>query len=232
MRDSYKLPPSDDPHFEYLARQASLDCQVTHQLLLLESDIIKSVTELMDSLHIQVRDKDTVDKITSQIALFHDTNGLAKQSNFRARSLITSVACKAKLNIRDVILSKSSGEPCVMDALRGSCFLSEGVFGPIPQVTQTQINNFTSRADGRLSFQVTTTRKKRPASPHPSRGGGQKRGTHSTVRAPVNYHTPASYCPVPLPSSSKVPQATSLFADQPRRGQRGKHNKRGKGSRR
>ena len=230
-KDSFKMPPSDDPHFEFYGRQTTLDCQITHELLTLESDILGSVSDMLDGLHIAEDGEAALSDIRTSIALFYDTNGLAKQSNFRARSYAITSACKAKLNIRDMILGKASGDSCIMDALRGSCFLTDGIFGPIPKETQAQIDSFTSRADGKLSFgSASSTASRKRASPHPTRGNQKKRGPYVNYNAaPSQYHSSGQYYSNPQPSPSRVPQSQALFADPPRRGQRGKP-RRGRGS--
>ena len=47
MKDSFKLPTSDDPKFELWGRKGVLDCQVTHELLKLEAKLIESLSGLL-----------------------------------------------------------------------------------------------------------------------------------------------------------------------------------------
>ena len=110
MKDRFKLPTSDDPKFEFWGRKGVLDCQITHELLTLEADLVNSMTGLLELLEVTDENADILKTIGHKIKLFSNVNGLALQSNFRARSWATTTACKAKLNIRDIILQKTTGD--------------------------------------------------------------------------------------------------------------------------
>ena len=235
MKDKFKLPTSDDPKFELWGRKGVLDCQITHELLNLESNLIKSMAGLLDSLEVTEENAATHKAIGDKLKLFINVNGLALQSNFRARSWASTTSCKAKLNIRDSILQKTAGDPVVSEALRGSCFLNEGIFGPIPQVTQELVNAFPSREETRLSFvSSASTAKKRPASSQ-HRGNAKRRVVLDKSAYMGLYNTPynqptTSYVSQP-PSTSQVATSPALFHTAKSQGHRGK-NKKGKGFKR
>ena len=231
MKDRFKLPPSDDPKFEFWGRKGVLDCQITHELLTLESDLIKSLTELLETLEVTDQNIDTHTSIKQKLKLFCNVNGLALQSNFRARSWAATTSCKAKLNMRDIILQKTSGDSVVSEALRGSCFLNEGIFGPIPQDTQELVNAFPSRDEARLSFVSSSTHtKKRPSTSTQNRGQ-TRRKTNYKGFYDSPYTTPTTSYAAPSTSTSQIATSPALFQAPKPQSHRGK-NKRGKGFRR
>ena len=148
--DSMKLPISDNPLFEFWGRQSTLECQITNELLLLENDIAGTISELIDNLTITDANAETIIELKESVELLKDANALARSSNFRAKSYSITSACKAKLNMRDDLLSKVKGEDYIKNALRGSCFMNEDLFGPIPSVVQSKIDSFTNRSDAKL----------------------------------------------------------------------------------
>ena len=230
-KDRFQLPQSDDPKFEFWGRQGSIDCQVTHELLSLESNLVKSVAVLLDSLEPSERDADVHVAIAKKLQLFIHTNGLALQSNFRARTWALTSSCKAKLNIRDVILDKTKGDSVVSEALRGSCFLNKGIFGPIPQDTQGLVDAFPSREDSRLSFVASTQHRKRTSTSSHARGPARKRVNFRELYNPPHRHAGGSHDFQSPSSSTTVSSAPALFPQARPQGHRGKH-RRGRTSRR
>ena len=228
-KDRFKLPSSDDPKFEFWGRKGVLDCQITHELLNLESNIIKSMTGLLDSLEVTEENAATHKAIGDKSNLFINVNGLALQSNFRALSWGATTSCKAKLNIRDCILQKTAGDSVVSEALRGSCFLNEGIFGPIPQDTQELVNAFPSCEESRFSF-VSSASQAKKRSTSQNRGHAKRNSAYMGL-----YNTPynqpnMSYVSQP-PSTSQVPTSPALFLTPKPQGQRVK-NKKGRGFKR
>lgn len=228
MKDRFKLPTSDDPKFEFWGRKGVLDCQITHELLTLEADLVNSMTGLLELLEVTDENADILKSIGHKIKLFSNVNGLALQSNFRARSWATTTACKAKLNIRDIILQKTTGDSVVSEALRGSCFLNEGIFGPIPQDTQELVNAFPSREESRLSFvSPGSLSKKRPSTAN-HRGQAKRTAYKGIYNSP---YIPAQSCVTHSPSTSQIPAAPALFRTPKPQGHRGK-SKNGRGFKR
>ena len=231
MKDKFKLPPSDDPKFEFWGRKGVLDYQITHELLTLESNLIKSMTDLLDSLEVTTQNVDTHTAIKNKFNLFFNVNGLALQSNFRARSWAATTSCKAKLNMRDVILQKTAGDSVVSEALRGSCFLNEGIFGPIPQDTQELVNAFPSRDEERLSFVSSgTLTKKRPSKTTHNRGQVKRKSNYKGFYDSTYIHPDTSYV-TPSTTTSQISASPALFQTPKPQSYRGK-NKRGKGFKR
>ena len=227
LKDRFKLPTSDDPKFEFWGRKGVLDCQITHELLNLEANLVKSMAGLLDSLEVTEENAAIHNAIGNKIKLFINVNGLALQSNFRARSWASTTSCKAKLNIRDSILQKTAGDPVVSEALRGSCFLNEGVFGPIPQDTQELVNAFPSRDDARLSFVSAASLAKKRSSGSQNRGHAKRKSSYMELyNTPYNQPT-TSYVTQP-PSTSQVPTSQTLFPKPKPQGHRGK-NRKGRG---
>ena len=227
MKDRFKLPTSDDPKFEFWGRKGVLDCQITHELLNLEANLIKSVAGLLDSLEVTEENAAIHNAIGNKIKLFINVNGLALQSNFRARSWASTTTCKAKLNIRDCILQKTAGDSVVSEALRGSCFLNEGIFGPIPQDTQVLVNAFPSREESRLSFVSSASLAKKRSSSSQNRGQAKRKSPYVELYN-TPYHQPStSYVTQPT-STSQVPSSQALFPKPKPHGHRGK-NRKGRG---
>ena len=186
------------------------------------------MTDLLESLEVTEENADFHNAIGRKIKLFTNVNGLALQSNFRARSWATTTACKAKLNIRDTILKKTSGDSVVSEAIRGSCFLNEGIFGPIPQDTQELVNAFPSREDSRLAFvSPGSLSKKRTSTSH--RGLPKRKSSYKGIYN-TPYNQPAQPYITQTPSTSQVPTAPALFRTTKPQSHRGK-NKSGRGSR-
>lgn len=240
--DSMKLPLSDDPLFEFYGRQSIFECQITHELLLLENDIAGTITDLIDKLSISDENVEKIIELKESVKLLKDANALARASNFRAKSFSITSSCKAKLNMRDALLSKVKGEDYIKNALRGSCFLYDEIFGPIPENVQTKIDSFSSRSDAKLL--PSSNFKKRSGDFLPKRGNLKKRGTASKQKPQTsNYNYNSNFNPgynydygYGYPSTSFAtpnmpPMAQqSLFQDRPRtRGARGK-NRKGRGS--
>ena len=123
-----KLTMSDDSMFEYYGRQSTFECQITNELLNLESDIISSISDQLDRLNISENNEGIVMEIKQSLGLLQDANDLAKGSNFRAKSFSITSSCKAKLNMRDALLNKVKGEEYIKSCLRGSSFLNEDIF--------------------------------------------------------------------------------------------------------
>ena len=240
--DSMTLPNSEDPMFEFWGRQCTLECQITNELLVLESNISNSISDLLDSLDISENNVDTINDLKHSVSLLLDTNQMARASNFRAKSWSITSSCKAKLNIRDTLLSKVKGEGYIKNALRGSCFMNEDIFGPMPENVQSKIDSFSNRSDAKLT-------PKRTGETNPRRGNAKRRGAINSFNymPPSNYH--ANYnqgynygYDTPSTSSASQPynfvnhpntqaSQSSLFHEKPRhRGSRGKANRgRGRG---
>ena len=231
-KDSFKLPPSDDPKFEFWGRQGTLDSQITHELLSLEGTLIRSVAELFDSLEQTDQNVAVHTAITQKLQLFIHTNGLALQSNFRTQCWSITSACKAKLNIRDVVLVKTKGDTVVSEALRGSCFLGSGVFGPVPSDTQSLVDAFPSREDSRLSFVGNQQFRKRGSDTTHSKGPARKKVVYRDIyKTAVPRQSAAPGVSQTPSSSAQVPTAQPLFHHARPQGPRGKKQWKGKGSR-
>ena len=244
--DSMKIPNSEDPMCEYWSRQCTLDCQITNELLLVETDITNSISELLDKLQISDSDTDTINDIKHSVSLLLDTNKMARASNFRAKSLAITASCKAKLNMRDTLLSKVKGDNFIKDALRGSCFMNEDIFGPIPVNIQSKIDAFSNRSDAKL----TPKYNKRTGESFSRRGNNKRRGTINSFNYNLPSNYPSNYSAnnyqgfnygYDNPSTSNSGyngsqgSQSALFHEKPRhRGSRGKPRKargRGRGSR-
>ena len=241
--ESMKIPNSDDPIVEFWGRQCSLDCQITNELLLVEADITNSISNLLDKLNISDNDTETFNDIKHSISLLLDTNKMARASNFRAKSLAITSSCKAKLNMRDSLLSKVKGEELIKNALRGSCFMNEDIFGPMPGNIQSKIDSYSNRSDSKLTPKYA----KRIGDSFSKRGNNKRRGASNSFNYippsnhPANYYQGYNYG-YDNPSTSGVNNVSnqgsqsSLFYEKPRgRGSRGKSRKprgRGRGSRR
>lgn len=235
--DSMKLPTSDNPLFEYLGRQSTLESQITHQILLLESDIMTTITELVDRLNISDDNVETIVELKDTLPLLQDANALARQSNFRSKSFSITSSCKAKLNMRDSLLSKVKGEEYIKNALRGSCFMDKEIFGPISKDVQSKIDSFSHRSDSKLT---PTSFPKRTSDWQVRRGNQNKRAksnyNSSASGYNPNYNSGYNYVN-DYPSTShsnqfgtQVNQSPSLFQERPRpKGPRGKPRGRGRG---
>ena len=181
-------------------------------------------------------------EIKQSLGLLQDANDLAKGSNFRAKSFSITSSCKAKLNMRDALLNKVKGEEYIKSCLRGSCFLNEDIFGPIPEIVQSRLDSFSNRSDAKL-----TIFNKRSGDSLPRRSNSKKRGAVSNYSHPSNfnsnYNSGYNYG-YNYPSTSnanfndyQVSQSPALFHEKPRpRNSRGRSRKsrsrsRGRGSR-
>ena len=241
--DSMKLPMSDDSMFEFYGRQCTFECQITNELLNLQSDIVNSISDSLDKLVISENNADILMEIKQSLGLLQDTNNLAKGSNFRAKSFSITSSCKAKLNMRDALLNKVKGDEYIKSCLRGSCFLNEDIFGPIPEIVQSRLDSFSNRSDAKL-----TIFNKRSGDSLPKRGNPKKRVAVSNYNSQptnfnANYNSGYNYG-YSYPSSSntnyydyQVSQSPALFQEKPRpRNSRGRSRKnrsrsRGRGSR-
>ena len=241
------MPTTDDSLFEYYGRQGAYDGQITHKLLTLERDIISNISEVVDCL--DVKDSSAVHLFTVKEALkcLADTNTLAIQSNYRAKSMSIITACKAKLNIRELILNKYTGDNGIKEALKGSSFFNSQLFGPISTTLQNKLDSYVNRSEAKLSpkpsqSRATSSTNKRGRGSNTQRGnrraghynfndynfGGAMRASQYIPPAPTQYVQTA-----PAPSRQAGPsgsQSNPLFYDRPRQQRRGQ-NKTKRGSR-
>ena len=237
--ESMKLPMSDNPLFEYWGRQGTLECQISNEMLLLELDITETISNLVNKLEISDNNVETIVELKDSLSLLNDANKLARQSNFRAKSYAITSSCKAKLNMRDALLKNVKGEEFIKNALRGSCFMDEDIFGPIAKNVQSKIDSFSNRSDSRLT--PTSSFKKRTGDSLPRRGTKKRRGTvsrYNSQNSNFNYNGGSSGYDYGYnyPSSSNSVQNVSQapqshFQEKPRpKSSRGK-TRRGRGSR-
>ena len=242
-QDYTKMPATEDHLFEYYGRQGTLDSQITHKLLDLEGDIISNITEAMDSLDVSDSSSVHLFAIKEALSILSDTNTLAMQSNYRSKSYSITTACKAKLRIRENILNRFYGDNCIKDALKGSSFFNNQLFGPISKTLQDKLDSYVNRSEAKLTPKPFHSRapysnNKRSRSSNPQRGA--RKASRSNYDVGSNYHnsTGSSSSAYHLQPASN-PAHTSghsgsrsnpLFQDRPRRPRRGR-NQRGRGSR-
>ena len=144
--------------------------------------------------------------------------------------------------MRDALLNKVKGEDYIKNALRGSCFLNEDIFGPIPQKVQEKIDSFSNRSDSKLTQKSNFN--KRSGDHLPRRGNAKRRGAVSHYNSPhsnygSNFNTGYNFgynypsTSITNPNVSQVSQSPSLFHEKPQqKGSRGKNRRsRGRGSR-
>ena len=241
--DWVKMPSTDDGLFEFYGRQGALDGQITHQLLTLERDIITNITEVIDC--IEVKDSSAVHLFTIKEALkcLADTNTLATQSNYRAKSMSIVTACKAKLNVRELILNKYTGDNSIKEALKGSNFYSPQLFGPISSTLQDKLDSYINRSEAKLSPKPYHSKPNSSNNSKRGRGSNPQRGARKAsyyyldnYNSGNNVGTSQYVQPAPAPSrqaAASSNQSNPLFHDRPRHQERGRRgqNKKKRGSR-
>ena len=237
-----KMPATDDHLFELYGRQGTLDCQITHKLLELKVDIVSNLTEAIDSLDVSDSSAVHLYAIKEALDVLADTTTLAMQSNYRAKSFSIATACKAKLKIRENILNRFYGDNCIKDALKGSSFFTNQLFGPISKTLQDKLDSYVNRSEAKLTpkpyLSNNPSNNKRSRSSNPQRGA--RKMSRSNYANYGNYGNSVGYVgnsryvqPTSTPpqnSGSSGSRSNPLFHDRPRRGRRGR-TQRGRGSR-
>lgn len=177
--------------------------------------------------------QEIVSTINESFVNLADTNRLAIQSNYRAKSYAIASCTKAKLNLRDSVLKKIKGDNSTKEALRGSNFFSNSLFGPLPKSLMEKLDSYSNRSEAKLtpiSFQKFNKRK---SDSTPNRGVNKpKRANYGNQRQYNQYNQQynqssdrggySDYSTNPSSGSPKY-ATNSLFQNQPRR--------KGKGSR-
>ena len=236
-QDTVKMPVSDNHQFEYYGRQSVFDCEITHNLLDLNSDIISSVSEAFNSLELSDHDQDIVSSIKESFVNLADSNRLAIQSNYRAKSFSIANCTKAKLNMRESVLNKFKGDNSTKESLRGSNFFTNSLFGPLPNSLMEKLDTYSNRSEAKLTpipySQKFNNKRKSVSNPFrpynkPKRVnyGNYHQYDNSSNRGGFSQH------PYSNPSSSSTSRfaTNSLFRSQPRPHRRGRGHKR-RGSR-
>ena len=238
-KDFTKMPATEDHIFEYYGRQGTLDCQITHKLLELETDIISNITEAVDSLDVSDSSAVHLYAVKEALHALADTTTLAMQSNYRAKSFSIVTACKAKLKIRENVLNRFYGDNCIKDALLGSSFFTNQLFGPISRTLQDKLDSYVNRSEAKLSpksFHLGN-----PSLNKRSRGLNSQRGSRKMGRPDYgNFNNDFGYVgnstllqsssAASRPSGTSNSRSNPLFQDRPRRQRRGR-NQKGRGSR-
>lgn len=238
--DTVKMPLSDNHRFEYYGRQSVFESEITHNLLDLNSDIILSISEAFNSLDLSSVNQEIVSTLNESFVNLADTNRLAIQSNYRAKAYAIASCTKAKLNLRDSVLKKFKGDNSTKEALRGSNFFTNSLFGPLPKSLMEKLDSYSNRSEAKLTPITFQKFNKRKSDSTPNRGVNKPKRANYGNQRPYNHYNQqynqssdrggySDYSTNPSSGSSKY-ATNSLFQNQPPQPQRGRGRK-GKGSR-
>ena len=125
---------TDVTNFEQWARQGVLENETSNNLIAYCIEAMGGLKHYLDSLDLKkeksVAIKKHMEKNMDNINNFLD---LAKQTNYRAKSLAIATCVTAKQKMRKGILDKYYGEETVKEKLMCSDFHTPTIFGPIPK---------------------------------------------------------------------------------------------------
>ena len=120
--------------FEYWGRQGVLDCEVTHNMLDLNNDMLLGIHNVIRELDLSSPEaKNTLDGVKNNVENIIHFNTLATQSNYRSKTFAIQTNVKAKSELRSIILEKYEGDEDVIEKLSCSSFFTNSLFGPIPK---------------------------------------------------------------------------------------------------
>ena len=187
-QDTFHMPKSDHHLYEYWGRQGTLESEITHNLLDLSDDMLKALTAKFDTLELTDQDKDNIKTIKDTFVNLSNVNRLAIQSNYRCKTFSIVSSVKAKTELRDIVLNKFKGNNSTKEALRGSSFFTDTLFGPLPTTLTDNLDSCSGRSNAVLSplFTHTKTNAKRKLTvsshqdyPAPKRGNYNRFGNLS-----------------------------------------------------
>ena len=118
---------------EFWGRQGVIDAEITCQLLEFSQDRLGEIEQTLNSLTFQTETKSSMDKVRRSISLLSNLNKLALQSNYRQRSWSIQSCVKASQDLRSYVLNFYKGDDTTREYLLHSGFLSEDLFGPLPE---------------------------------------------------------------------------------------------------
>lgn len=226
--DSVTMVKSEAHMYEYWGRQGTLESEITHNLLDLSDDMLKALESKFDSLDLSNVDTNVYKVIKDTFKNLSNVNRLAIQSNYRCKTFSIVSCVNAKIELREQVLGKFKGNNSTKEALRGSSFFTDSLFGPLPTKLTDNLNSCSSRSNNVLSPKFTSpknyAKRKTSASSYqdynPPKRGNFNQYNSNTGRDSSNTNNP---------STSKY--ATSLFHNRPHHPQRGRGQKK-RGSKR
>ena len=186
--ETFNIPKSDTHLYEYWGRQGTLESEITHTLLDLTDDIIKALVTKFNTLDLSNHDDDTIKIIMDTFDNLSNVNRLAIQSNYRCKTFSIVSCVKAKTELRESVLSQFRGNNSTKEALRGSSFFTDSLFGPLPTSLTDNLNSCSSRSNAVLSpnfsFSTKTSNKRKlGTSSHqdypPAKRSNSNRGNHN-----------------------------------------------------
>ena len=158
-QDTFTMPKSETHLYEYFGRQGTLECEISHNLLDLTDDMIKALVAKFDTLDLNDQDNDKIKVIKDTFVNLANVNRLAIQSNYRCKTYSIVSCVKAKTALRDSVLNRFKGSNNTKEALRGSSFFTDSLFGPLPSSLTDNLNACSSRSSGVLYTNFTNPKK-------------------------------------------------------------------------
>ena len=121
--------------FEYWGRMGLLDSEITHNILDLNKDMIASNLNVLNDIDVDdgKNVKEMLNVVISNMENILNFNGLAVQSNYRAKSFLILSTVKAKFDLRSQVLDKFEGDDNLIEKLQYSNFYTKSLFGPVSE---------------------------------------------------------------------------------------------------
>ena len=120
--------------FEYWGRMGLLDSEITHNMLDLNKDMLASNLNVLNDIDVEdANTKEMLNIVKSNMENILNFNGLAVQSNYRAKTFHILSTVKAKFDLRSQVLNKFEGEASLIEKLQYSNFYTKSLFGPVPE---------------------------------------------------------------------------------------------------
>ena len=112
-----------------------INSEITHNILDLNKDMIASNLNVINDIDVDdaKNTKEMLNVVIANMENILNFNGLAVQSNYRAKSFQILSSVKAKFDIRSQVLDKFEGDPNLTEKLQYSNFYTKSLFGPVSE---------------------------------------------------------------------------------------------------
>ena len=133
--NSAMINDSSSHLFEYWGRMGLLDSEITHNMLDLNKDMLASNLNVLNDIDVEDvnKTKEMINVVKSNMENIINFNGLAVQSNYRAKTFHILSTVKAKFDIRAQVLDKFEGDTNLIEKLQYSNFYTKSLFGSVPE---------------------------------------------------------------------------------------------------
>ena len=106
---------------------------ITDEMLGLQDLSIERLIEYVTNVGPDDSKEELMKSVIEELEFLKNVNTLAAQGNLRCRTQIIATLVYNKANCRDIILNAFKGNQFTKEIMKGTNFLSQGVFGEVPE---------------------------------------------------------------------------------------------------